>query len=94
MANIIEDFREVGHDIRRFAALGDHVVDARLLRNVLAHEIDHVIEGFDAVEGGPRFFRRAGRMGRNASEPEFCGAVSERRARLARSFHHPHANEV
>ncbi len=46
---VIEDFRKVGHDIRRVAARGNDVMNPGLLRHVLAHQVDHVIERLDTV---------------------------------------------
>ena len=38
------------HDVGRVAALRDDVVDARLLRDVLAHHVHHVVHRLHAVE--------------------------------------------
>ena len=78
MANVVVDLCKVGHDVRRSAAAGDDVVDARVLRHVLAHEIGHVVHGFDAVERRAATLGRAGRMGGQAMEAKFGRHVCER----------------
>jgi hypothetical protein len=79
MPDVVEDFCEVRHYIGRIAACGDDIVDAGLLRNVLAHEIDHVIEGLDTVQRRTCSIGCTCRVGRDAVEAEFGGAIGQRR---------------
>src|SRR5262245_28064394 len=50
MPRLIFHLGVVGHDVRGDTALSDHVVDARLLRHVLPHHVDHVVHRLDRVE--------------------------------------------
>ena len=83
VARVVVDLGEIGHDVGRAAAVGDHVVDARIGRNVLAHQVDHGVHRFDAVERRAAAVRRARRVRRHAAEAELGGDVGQR-ARRAR----------
>ena len=76
--HVVVDLREVRHDVGRETALRDHVVDPRLLRNVLAHEVHHVVHRLDPVERAPSPLRRARRVRGIAPEAELGGLVGQR----------------
>ena len=84
LAGVVVDLGEIGHDVRRAAAAGDDVVDARLLRHVLAHHVDHVVHRFDRVERRAAAVGRRGGVRRDAAKAELAGDVGgrARRARL------------
>ena len=84
MPRVVVRLREVGDDVRRRAAARDDVVDARLLRHVLAHHVHHVVHGLDRVERRPPALRRRRRVRRDAVEAELGVDDGEvrRRARV------------
>ena len=43
VAHVVKNLGKIGHDIRRGAACGNHVVHARLLRNVFADQVGHEV---------------------------------------------------
>ena len=49
MSYVVIDLSFLGHDIWRIAAVGNDIVDACHLRNVLTHEVNHVIHRFDTI---------------------------------------------
>ena len=75
---------EVGDDVRRRAAAGDDVVNARLLRHVLAHHVDHVVHRLDPVERRAAAVGRRRRVRGHTLEAELRGDVRRgtRRTRL------------
>ena len=80
VADIVKDLGKVGHHIGRDAAFGNHIMDPRLLRDMLAHHVDHHVEAFDAVERRSRLLRGTGGMGGNPVETEFRRTVGQRGA--------------
>lgn len=77
MAGVDVDFGVVGDDVGGAAAGGDDVVDAGLLGDVLAEEVDGVVEEHDGVEGGAALFGVRGGVGGDAAEAELGGDVGE-----------------
>uniref|UniRef100_A0A0N4ZWA7 Twin arginine translocase protein A n=1 Tax=Parastrongyloides trichosuri TaxID=131310 RepID=A0A0N4ZWA7_PARTI len=80
VADVVVGLRIVGHHIGRFAAVGDDIVDARSVRNVLAHHIGHGVHGLDGVQGRAPAIRRAGGVGGRAVEAELAADVGLGRA--------------
>jgi hypothetical protein len=48
--NVVKNLRTFRNNVRRITASRDDVVDARILRNVLTHQISHEVHRFDAIE--------------------------------------------
>ena len=78
MPQVVVDLCKIRHDIRGIAAGRDDIVDSRLLRHVFAHQVDHVIERFDAVECGASPVRGACRVCRSSAKPKLGGAICQR----------------
>ncbi len=88
MAHDVIGFGKFRHDVGRRAAVGDDVMDARLLRHVLAQIIDHHVHHFDAVERGAAAVWRGGGVRRLAVEAKLGADIGEvlilrRRIRIA-----------
>ena len=50
VSHVVENLGEIRHDIGGEAARCNHIVNARLLRDVLAHHIDHVIHRLHTIQ--------------------------------------------
>ena len=78
VAGVVVDLREVGHDVRRRAAVGDDVVDARLLRHVLAHHVHHVSMASTASSAERPLLGRGGGVRGDAVEAELAALMFAR----------------
>ena len=77
MAGDDADFGEVGNDVGGDAALGDDVVDARLLGDMLAQHVDGVECEFDGVERRPPGVWRGSRVGWPSSKCDAGGDIGQ-----------------
>ena len=79
--HVVKDLGEFGHYIGRGPAAGDHVVNARILRHVLAHQVDHVIHRLDRVQSRAPALGCHRRVGGDAAEAKLRRLVGQRGAR-------------
>ncbi len=89
VANVVEDFAEIGDDIGGAAAGGDDVVNAREVGRMLAQQLGRVVRQLDRVEGGSAHLGRRGRVRARAVEPEL-----DRDPGLARPLRRPSSGSM
>ena len=77
MTGVVVCLGEIRHDVGRTAAIGDDVVNASRLRDVLSHQVDRMVHHGHRVEGGTTFVRRRCRMSRLAVKAELGGDVRQ-----------------
>ena len=97
VAHVVIDLGERGHYIGRFPAPGNDVMDACILLYVFPHEVDHIVEGFYAVECGASPLGGCRCVGGYAIEADFgrhigqggggAGAVLARRVPVDHGVH-------
>src|SRR5262249_61121488 len=59
------------------ATVGDHIVDSYVLRNMLAHIINHKVHRFYAIEGGTATIGSNRRVGGLAMKTKLCPGVRQ-----------------
>ena len=69
-AEVVFNAGAVRHHVGSLAAIRNNIVDAGGLGNMLAHQIHHIIEGLDRIQGGTAGLRSAGSVGRYPPEGE------------------------
>ena len=77
MANVIKDLGKVRNDVRRAAAVGDDVMDAREVGRVLAQQLRGVVGQFHGLEGRAALFRGGGGVGAGAVKAELDGDAGQ-----------------
>ena len=76
-ADVVVGFGEGGDDVGGFAAFGNHVMDTGRVGHMFAHQVNHMIHRFDAIEGGAAAVGGGGGVGGDPAEAELTGDVGE-----------------